>query len=79
MNETAKNIMDLSALKWLTLPEACIYARMSKNTMKKYLDAGHFSGERIESGHWRIDRESIDGYFGETRQKALALLKGMRL
>lgn len=79
MGEPAKETLDLSALKWLTLPEACIYARMSKNTLKKYLENGHFSGERLDSGHWRIDRESIDGYFGETQQKALVLLRKMRL
>ncbi|MCE5333297.1 MAG: helix-turn-helix domain-containing protein [Desulfobacteraceae bacterium] len=70
---------NFSALKWLTMREACLYARLSRNTMKKYINAGYFSGEVADSGQWRVDRESIDAYFGQTRQKALALLREMRV
>lgn len=69
--------MRLSDLKWLSMPEACEYARLSRNTVKKYIEDGHFTGDKLPGGQWRIDRESIDDYLGQTAKKALALLEGM--
>jgi len=69
----------LSYLKWLKLPEACRYARMSKNTLKKYIQLGRFSGERLESGQWRINRESIDDYFQRSDEKALEICRKLGL
>lgn len=46
------------------LSEACRYASLSRNTVKKMLLAGQFAGECSPGGHWRVDRESIDEWFG---------------
>ncbi|MEW5772835.1 MAG: helix-turn-helix domain-containing protein [Thermodesulfobacteriota bacterium] len=46
--------------RWLNLTRACEYAGMSRNTLLKYIREGYFWGEKLPSGHWRVDRESID-------------------
>jgi len=65
--------------RWLRMSEACAHARMSRNTMTRFLREGLFSGQQInDRGDWRIDRESIDAYYGQGDQKALAILQGIR-
>lgn len=65
--------------RWLKMCEACAHAKMSRNTLARYLQQGLFSGQQINGrGDWRIDRESIDAYFGQSEQKALAILGGFR-
>ena len=48
--------------RWLTLREACQYARVSKNTLKKLIEEGHITAKRLE-GKWIIDRFSIDAFY----------------
>lgn len=54
----------LASMRWLTLPEACIYSRRSRNTLLLWLECGKIYGTKPEgSGDYIIDRESIDKYF----------------
>lgn len=49
--------------RWLTLREACRYARVSKNTLRKLIEEGHITAKRLE-GKWIVDRFSIDAFYG---------------
>jgi ribosomal protein L19E len=54
---------------------------MSRKTMRRLIADGLIAADRIGAssrGHWRIDRESIDSYFGRTEQKILAKIRGLR-
>ena len=56
------------------MAEACSYACMSINTMKKTILKGKIYGTKIAGG-WTIDRESIDAFFNserDTRRHQLA-------
>ena len=48
--------------RWLTLREACQYARVSRNTLLKLIDEGHIAAKRLE-GKWIVDRLSIDRFY----------------
>jgi excisionase family DNA binding protein len=65
--------------RWLRIPEACRYAGLSRNTIKVMLLDGKLSGERTPGGHWRVDRESIDAWFGRGSAKALATIRSLRV
>ena len=52
--------------KWMTLDEACGYAKVSRNTLRRWIDKGLIYGTKT-TGDWRIDRESIDDYFNMER------------
>lgn len=65
--------------KYLSMPEAMRYTGLCRNTVKKYLHEGHFSGRQINSrGDWRVDRESIDAWFqDEYEQEAVEILQSL--
>ena len=46
---------------YLTLKEACEYARVCKSTMRRWLEEGYVVGHR-EKGKWIISRQSIDDH-----------------
>ena len=49
--------------RWLTLQEAMQYARVKHHsTIRKWIDDGHIYAHK-RSGHWIVDRESIDDWF----------------
>jgi hypothetical protein len=50
------------APRWLSMPEACKYSSVCRNTMKKFLLYGDIYGTQ-KAGKWFIDRESIDLFF----------------
>ena len=52
--------------KWMTLNEACQYAKVSPNTMRRWINRGLVYATKT-TGDWRIDRESIDDYFNMER------------
>ena len=61
----------LATMKWLTLAEACIYARCSRNTLINWMESGKIYASKPEgSGTYIIDRQSIDNYFNELRDNA---------
>jgi len=68
--------------RWLRMPDACKYAGLSRKTLKKLVLAGEIRSGRTGNSpgsHYRIDRESIDSYFSQTDDKALAILRSMDL
>lgn len=65
--------------RWLRMGEACRYARVCRKTMRRLVNEGHISSGYTPGGHHRIDRESIDAYFREPDQKALAIYESFRL
>ena len=70
----------LGTMKWLSLDEACIYARKSRNTILELIIKGDKKGNMIYGtkgggGEWIVDRESIDAYYNEER---LALQEKLR-
>jgi len=65
--------------RWLKTRDACLYAGVCRNTLAKLIRDGALAASQINSrGDWRVDRESIDAFFGQDDQKALAILAGKR-
>lgn len=65
----------LGTMKWLSLAEACLYARKSRNTLLKLISQNDIYGTKPDgSGDYIIDRESIDGYYNREREKLQAAL-----
>jgi hypothetical protein len=61
--EVQNNLAALSVGRWLTLPEAMMYARVkSPNTIRKWIDKGYIYASK-RTGQWVVDRESIDDWF----------------
>ena len=61
--ELARKIKsELHFNKWLTMDEACEYAKVHRDTLLKWIDEGDIYGAKI-GGMWRIDRETIDTFF----------------
>lgn len=74
--------------RWLTLKEACRYSSIGLHRLKKLASDGTIKGTPDPDngrGDWIFDKESIDAYReGQmtvigAREKALAILKGVRL
>ena len=66
--ELAPLVADLIAPpgKWLTMGEACKYAKVCKDVMLCWLRKGHVYG-RKQGRDWIIDRESIDELYCQDR------------
>jgi excisionase family DNA binding protein len=62
----AAKIAGTTPKRWFTLAEACEYISVSRNTMIKWIKAGHVYGSKA-TGEWRIDRESIDDFLNMGR------------
>jgi hypothetical protein len=59
--ERIDRLLNLSQ-RWLTITEACLYSKMSKNTLMGTIGSGHvFASKR--GGKWIVDRTSIDQYY----------------
>lgn len=78
--KSTKEIRPMDILKtarWLTLSESCIYALKSINTLKKFIMEGKIYGTK-KDGEWTVDRESIDRWFNEDRDKLMLRITGQR-
>lgn len=53
---------------WLTLKEACVYARVGHHTIRQLLNNGDLTGRRI-GRKWIVSRQSIDDYLSEATRK----------
>jgi len=62
-------IQYLGTMKWLSLQEACIYSRKSKNTLLALAADGTIYATREGMGDWVFDRESIDRFYNRKREK----------
>lgn len=68
-----------STMKWLSLTEACIYARKSRNTVIELIKEMKVYGTKPEgTGEYIIDRESIDVYYNEERFALQEKLRHLR-
>ena len=63
-------MQNFSVSRWLTIKEACEYARIKRDTLMKWLDEGYIYGSK-RSGKWIVDRKSIDNYYNEERLQIL--------
>lgn len=65
----------LGTMKWLSLAEACVYSRKSRNTLLELIKTGKIYGTKPEgSGDYVVDRESIDQfYFTNKHERELHL------
>ena len=52
--------------RWLSLKNACKYADVSPNTMRRWINEGYVYASKT-TGEYRIDRESIDDFFNMER------------
>lgn len=68
----------LGTMKWLSLDEACLYARKSRNTILDLIKEGKIYGTKAEGGEWIVDRESIDAYYNEERLALQEKLRDLR-
>lgn len=67
LEEAIKSIdrlMNISQ-RWLTVQEACRYAKMSRTTLMECVNSGDIKGSR-RRGKWIVDRLSIDTYYQDT-------------
>jgi predicted site-specific integrase-resolvase len=65
-------------MKWLSLPEACAYARRSRNTLLRHIREGKIIASKPD-GRWIVDRESIDSFYQpEISKKALEIVRSLR-
>ena len=62
--------------RWLTLREACRYARVSKNTLRRLIEEGHIVAKRLE-GKWIVDRFSIDAFYLSDAGFVARVVEGM--
>lgn len=64
----------LATARWITLQEACAYMCLkSIKTVKGLILEGKIYGTK--KGEWIIDRESIDKYYNEERDKRRSIMK----
>ncbi|MDO8282718.1 MAG: hypothetical protein Q7U10_08900 [Thermodesulfovibrionia bacterium] len=63
LTKTVTDPRVLASMKWLTMKEAIIYSRKSKNTLLKYIMKNLIYGDQVEGGDWIVDRESIDRFY----------------
>lgn len=56
--------------RWLTMREACLYAKMSKNTLMGCIADGNIKASK-QRGKWIVDRSSIDAYYEDGETEAL--------
>ena len=57
----------LGSMKWLSLDEACMYARKSRNTILDLIKEGSIYGTKADGGEWIVDRATIDAHYNEER------------
>jgi excisionase family DNA binding protein len=66
--------------RWLTVKEACLYSKMSKNTLMECIMSNEIKACK-KRGKWIIDRLSIDIYYAdfeiETLSKDIARRAGL--
>ena len=60
----SKEIGPIMDKRWLTIKEACSYARMSENVMRECISNGEILASRKRPGKIIVDRLSIDEYYG---------------
>ena len=75
---------DISSLivdMWLTIKEAATRANVSVKTIRRRIDEGLLRYARTagDSGHYRIDSESLDDLYLRSGKKAKAVLRSMGL
>lgn len=58
--------------RWLTIKEACLYAKMSKNTLMKCVRCDEIKATK-RGGKWIVDRQSIDAYYEEIEFESLSI------
>lgn len=51
-----------TAGRWLKIPQACTYAKISKNTLMDCIISGDIRATKRKKGGWIVDRLSIDEY-----------------
>lgn len=54
-----------SESRWLSMKEACSYAKMSKNILKARIMEGSIKATK-KGGKWIVDRRSIDSYYDDS-------------
>jgi excisionase family DNA binding protein len=64
-----KKLISISQ-RWLTIREACLYSKMSKNTLMECIEAGQIKASK-KRGKWIVDRLSIDAYYEDIEVEAL--------
>ena len=66
---------------WLTIRQAADRANVSVKTIRRRIDEGLLRYARTagDSGHYRIDSESLDDLYLRTNKKAVAVLKSFGL
>ena len=64
----------------LKMSEACQQLGVHRDTMRKLLVEGHIHGQKLPSGHWRVDQDSIQQFKqGNERAKALDLMRKKKI
>lgn len=62
MLSSCEKLLNLTQ-RWLTIKEACMYAKMSKNTLMECIKSGAIKASRRRPKKIIIDRLSIDKFY----------------
>ncbi len=62
----ARNRINQTPGKWLTIKEATEYAKVSRRKMMGWIDEGYIYGFK-RTGEWIVDRESIDNWYSSEK------------
>ena len=62
-----EHFQDAPVGRWLTMPQALAYAKLkTEKTMRMWIKKGYIYGFK-RSGHWIIDRQSIDDWYSSDK------------
>jgi len=66
INKVAQLKSEKPVGRWLTMEEATEYAKIKPKTINMWIKRGYIYGFK-RSGHWIIDRESIDDWYSSEK------------
>ncbi len=69
ISEQIEKLLNINQ-RWLTMAEACQYAKISKNTLMKCIHSGDVRASK-RHGKWIVDRLSIDRYYESDTEELL--------
>lgn len=64
---------------WLKMGQAMRRLNVCRDTMRKYCREGLVRAEKLPSGHWRIEQESLDQILTNRKDQVLELMRRLML
>lgn len=64
---------------WLKMGQAMRRLNVCRASMRKYCQEGLVRAEKLPSGHWRIDQDSIDQLLRRSQQELIERVQSLML